>query len=179
MHCFHCIPNDFGSSSTAGDTSSFGITVSFVRTKTAGATCSFDIAAWFSHTKWAEWLHCKICIERLIGTNASVCRHDVSRTKTDLVTSKKCICFSTRRVSHKRWPGGTIKKEIVLAAVTHYEDTLLYAVRFLRSDENIIFAAVMRSVRIFAAQDKRALWHATATLRISWFLMLAGAGRSA
>ena len=46
---------------------------------------------------------------------------------------------------------------MVLAGVTHYEDTLLYAVRFLRSDENIMFAAVMRSVRIFAAQDKRAL----------------------
>ena len=46
---------------------------------------------------------------------------------------------------------------MVLSGVTHYEDTLLYAVRYHRSDENIIFAAVMRSVRIFAAQDKRAL----------------------
>ena len=51
VHCFHCISIHLGSSSTAGDTSSFGITVSFVRTKTAGATCSFDIAPWFSHTK--------------------------------------------------------------------------------------------------------------------------------
>ena len=47
--------------------------------------------------------------------------------------------------------------EVFLAGVTHYKETLLYAVRFLRSDENIIFAAVMPSVRMFTAQDKRAL----------------------
>ena len=47
--------------------------------------------------------------------------------------------------------------EILLAAVTQYGSTLLYAVRFLRSDENIIFAVVMPSVRMFTAQDKRAL----------------------
>ena len=129
VHCFHCISNDFGSSSTAGDTSSFGITVSFVRTKTAGATCSFDIAAWFSHTKWAEWLHCEICIERLIGTSASVCRHDVSRTKTDLVSSKTYICFSTRRVSHKTKTWWNQKNtKIVLAGVMHCANTFLYAV---------------------------------------------------
>ena len=68
---------------------------------------------------------------------------------------------------------------MVLAGVTHYEDTLLYAVRLLRSDENIMFVDVMPSVRFFAAQGKRALQHATATLRSSWFLILASAGRSA
>ena len=57
-------------------------------------------------------------------------------------------------------------------------DTTLYAVRFLRSDENIIFAAVMPSVRMFIAQDKRALWHMIATMRSSWFLILESAERS-
>ena len=57
-------------------------------------------------------------------------------------------------------------------------DTTLYAIRFLRSDENFIFAAVMPSVRMFIAQDKRALWHVIATMRSSWFLILESAERS-
>ena len=57
-------------------------------------------------------------------------------------------------------------------------DTTLYAIRFLRSDENIIFPAVMPSVRMFIAQDKRALWHVIATMRSSWFLILESAERS-
>ena len=56
------------------------------------------------------------------------------------------------------WRNNKKQPQIVLAGVTHYENTLLYAeFVFLRRDEDLIVAAVMRSVQIFAPQGKHAL----------------------
>ena len=63
-------------------------------------------------------------------------------------------------------------------ALWSFTSTTLYAIRFLRSDENIIFPAVMPSVRMLIPQDKRVIWHMIAKRLSSWLLILKSAEHS-
>ena len=88
-------------------------------------------------------------------------------TKNDLVYISKIL-----------WTTPIISLHLGTIALWSFTSTTLYAIRFLRSDENIIFPAVMPSVRMLIPQDKRVIWHMIAKRHSSWLLILKSAEQS-
>ena len=76
------------------------------------------------------------------------------------------------------WTTPIISLHLGTIALWSFTSTTLYAIRFLRSDENIIFPAVMPSVRMLIPQDKRVIWHMIAKRHSSWLLILKSAEQS-
>ena len=76
------------------------------------------------------------------------------------------------------WTTTIISFHFGTIALWSFTSTTLYAIRFQRSDENIIFPAVMPSVRMLIPQHKRVIWHMIAKKHSSWLLILKSAEQS-
>ena len=107
------------------------------------------------------WAHRGETVENcfIIGANNERTVHNAPT----VLRRKKFIVLAAVKPSEKNLSCKQIQNQLAKKSRTGsrrcyaLQKTLLYAVRFLRSDENIIFAAVMPSVRMFIAQAKRAL----------------------